>query len=117
MIVENGIVKPRSNKMVKFYKQTKENSENAWEDVWNFINKLDIPLEIEDYKLETGYYPIEVNNFMHYLEEKYPYQNCVFESLFDGVTTYEFVDYLEYKYNKEMKISEETQLFIQTGWY
>lgn len=113
MIIENGIVKPRSNKTVKFRKHTKEDSENAWEDVWTFINKLDMPLEIAKYELEVGHNELEVSNFMWYLEEEYPYQNCVFESLFDGITEYEFVEYLEYKYKGKIRIFEEVRSFIE----
>lgn len=108
MVTENGIVKPYSDKVARFYGYTKEESKQAWNDVWCFINTIDVPSEIDKYKGNASCNHVILYDFMEYLNDKYPYNNGMFESIFDGISAFEFEEYIEYKYN--IKTTEEIML-------
>lgn len=71
-----------------------EISKKCWDNLWEFINNLDILEEIT-----TMFKNNRIYKCMEYIELKYPYNDGeVFESLFDGVNEEEFSYYIEKKY-------------------
>lgn len=90
-----------------FYGYTREASHRSWLEVWKYIDKLDLEPLIERFADEDIY------NLMDYLEKEYPYSNEVFSSLFDGISEYDFSQFLEVKFKDKVMISEVTTQIIR----
>ena len=93
----NDIIKPYEWSGI-IYGFTKEESKNAWDNVWEFINNIDMLKEFEEFK-KVNDDNFDLYNFKEYIEEKYEYHCKVADTLFDFIGVDEFADYLKKKYD------------------
>ena len=53
---------------------------------------------------------------MDYLDTKYEYEKDIFNSLFDGISICEFMDYLNKKHKDLFKVIEYTKYSLYLIW-
>lgn len=75
--------------------------EEAINNVYNFLDKIDLKPYIKEYKGKN------IKSMMDRLEELYMYIDKYSISLFDSVTIDEFIIYLEDRYNVNIETSTE----------
>jgi hypothetical protein len=90
-----------------FYGHTKELSNKCWDEVWAYIDTLDLKPLIEKFSDQ------EVWDLMKYIEKEYPYSNELFSSLFAGISESSFIVFLESKFRNNVVVSELTKQIIQ----
>ena len=102
------IIKPYDWEIGTIHGHTKEETIKAWDDAWEFINKIDI---LSEYKLfmETNSSD-DLYVFMEYLREKYEYHDCIGDDIFNIINTEEFDIYLNKKYSDYRSWGESVEI-------
>lgn len=83
-----------------------EDLDIALKNIFKFLDTIDLTLSIEKYKGK------DIRQLMKYLSSKYNYKDEYSESLFDIVAEDEFVEYINNKYNLNIRESVTINYYI-----
>lgn len=78
----------------------------ALQNIFVFLDTIDLTSSIDKYKGK------DIGELMEYLSSKYEYKDEYSESLFDVVAEEEFVEYLNNKYNLNIRESVTINYYI-----
>jgi len=75
--------------------------------VFKFLDSLDLMPYIKEFEYK------EIHDLMDKLEETFPYEDGYSKTLFDAIGDDEFVDYLNNKYNLNIREQEVINYYIR----